>query len=141
MKRQSGFTLVELMVAVVVVGILAAVVVPAYSNYVKRGRIAEATSNLGALRVSMEQYYLDNRTYLNGAACGVTMPTSPQVQNFTFACAGTATTYTVTATGAGGMAGFVYTIDQNNTKASTITGVSGWSGNAACWVTKPGGAC
>ena len=138
MKRQSGFTLVELMVAVVVVGILAAVVVPAYSNYVKRGKIAEATSNLGALRVSMEQYYLDNRTYLNGAACGAAMPAA---DNFTFTCAGTASTYTVTATGKGSMAGFVYTIDQNNAKVSTVTGVSGWSGNAACWVTKPGGAC
>ena len=49
MKRVKGFTLVELMIAVVVVSILAAIALPAYSNYVKRGKISEATANLGSL--------------------------------------------------------------------------------------------
>lgn len=141
MNKQSGFTLVELMVAVVIVAILASVAVPAYNDYVRRGRVAEATSNLASLRVTMEQYYQDNRTYLNGAACGATMPTAPAVQHFTFACAGTATTYTLTATGTGNMAGFSYTLNEANAKASTVTGVTGWAGNNACWVTKQGGAC
>ncbi|WP_035383119.1 type IV pilin protein [Ferriphaselus sp. R-1] len=141
MKRQSGFTLVEIMVAVVIVAILASVAVPAYSNYVRRGKISEATSNLASLRVAMEQYYQDNRTYLNGGACGVPMPAAPAVQHFTFACAGTATTYTLTATGIGGMAGFSYTLNEANAKTSAVAGVAGWAGNNACWVTKQGGAC
>jgi type IV pilus assembly protein PilE len=141
MKRQSGFSLIELMVAVVIASILATVAVPAYSNYVKRGKIAEATSTLAGLRVVMEQYFQDNRTYLNGTDCGAAMPGSPQVQHFTFSCAGTATTYTLTASGANDMAGFSYTLDETNAKTSTVTGVSGWTGNGACWVTKPGGAC
>lgn len=141
MKRQSGFSLIELMVAVVIAAILATVAVPAYTNYVKRGKISEATSTLAGLRVVMEQYFQDNRTYLNGVACGAAMPGAPQVQHFTFSCVGTATTYTLTATGINDMTGFSYTLDETNAKTSTVTDVSGWAGNGACWVTKPGGAC
>ncbi|MDP4028235.1 MAG: type IV pilin protein [Gallionella sp.] len=140
MKTQKGFTLMELMITVAIVAILASIALPAYSNYVQRGKIAEATTNLSSLRVSMEQYYQDNRTYLNGAACGVAMPATPAVQYFTFACIATATTYTITATGISSMLNFAYTIDQQNTKTSTIT-APGWTGNAACWATKPGGSC
>lgn len=143
MNKQRGFTLVELMIVVVIIGILASVAIPSYSNYVRRGKIAEASTNLAGLRVNMEQYYQDNRTYLNGAACGAVMPTAPAVQYFTLACAATANTYTITATGAGSMAGFTYTIDQNNAKQTTAA-PAGWAAAAmpaACWITKPGGAC
>lgn len=143
MKTQKGFTLVELMIVVVIVGILASVAIPAYGNYVRRGKIAEATTNLSSLRVRMEQYYQDNRTYLNGAACGVAMPTPPAVQYFSFTstpCVATADTYLITATGTGGMANFTYTINEQNAKTSTIT-APGWTGNAACWATKPDGSC
>ncbi len=140
MNSQKGFTLIELMIAVAVVGILASIAVPAYSNYVKRGRIAEATSELSAWRVRMEQYYLDNRTYLNGAACGGTLPAN--TANFSFDCPIiTSLTYTLRAQGQGSMSGFVYTVDQGYNKSTTITNVSGWAGNGTCWVTKTGGAC
>lgn len=144
MKLQKGFTLVEMMIVAVIVAILASIALPAYGNYVRRGKIAEASTNLSALRVSMEQYYQDNRTYLNGAACGVAMPTTPAVQYFTFSCVGTASTFTITATGTGGMAGFVYKVNEQNAKASPFTAAAvaaGWTGNAACWVTKPDGSC
>jgi type IV pilus assembly protein PilE len=140
MKVQKGFTLVELMIVVAIVGILASVALPSYSNYVRRGKIAEATTNLTGLRVSMEQYYQDNRTYQNAAgACGVVMPTSPQY--FTMTCvAPTVDTYTITATGIGSMLNFAYTINTQNAKASTIT-AAGWTGNTTCWATKQDGSC
>jgi type IV pilus assembly protein PilE len=142
MKVQKGFTLIELMIVVVIVGILAAVALPTYNNYVIRGKIPDANANLASKRVQMEQFYQDNRTYVGGTACNSDTSSS---KYFTFSCTGagapSATTYIITATGTGSMAGFTYTIDQSNTKTSTIT-ASGWAATStSCWITKQGGAC
>ena len=154
MRRMSGFTLIELMIAVVVVAILSAIALPSYRDYITRGKISEATANLADLRVKMEQYFQDNRTYAavapNPAPClaGSSVPPTTG-RYFTFTCTNlSATTFTVTATGivAQGMGGFVYTVNETNTQATTITGGSaaataGWTGNATCWVIRKGGAC
>ena len=135
MKSIRGFTLIELMVVVVIIGILASVAVPGYQDYVMRGRLAEATSALSDGRIKMEQFFQDNRTYVGGPVPGATT-------HFTYAAspAPTATTYTLTATGIGGAAGFVFTINENNAKSTT--GVpSGWTAAANCWVVKRGGEC
>ena len=143
MNKQRGFTLIELMVTVLIVSILAAVALPSYSNYVKRGRIPDATSNLAAKRVQMEQFYQDNRTYAASPACNTDTTSSPY---FTFSCTsadGYLTSYTIQAAGVGSMAGFTYTIDQSNSKQTTAA-PSGWAAAAmpaVCWITKQGGAC
>lgn len=142
MKNQTGFTLIELMITVAIISILAAVALPAYSDYVTRGRIPEATSSLAAMRVQMEQYFQDNRSYVGASACAANLPTS---QFFTFSCTGVSdTTYILHAVGnaGGAMDGFSYTIDQSNAKASAITR-AGWSDPSPnnCWVTKKGGIC
>ncbi|HVS27696.1 MAG TPA: type IV pilin protein [Burkholderiales bacterium] len=151
MKTQNGLTLIELMTVVAIMAIIAAIALPSYNDYVTRGKIPEATSNLANLRVKQEQYYQDNRDYGSTAAvCGVAMPGAPQMRYFTFSCnwgaGGTNQFYTVTATGTVSMAGFVYTINESNVKTSTITAGSqpaqnGWTGNANCWVTRKGGSC
>ena len=146
MKLQKGFTLVELMIVVAVVAILAAVSIPAYSDYVRRGKITEATTALSSLRVRMEQYYQDNRTYFNGGVCSPWVPlaSAPVVKYFNIACVQgvTVDSYLITATGNGSMNGFSYTIDQSNTKI-TVAVPTGWSLPTpnSCWVTKPGGIC
>lgn len=136
-----GFTLIELMITVAIIGILASIAVPSYRDYILRGKIAEATSTLSDLRVRMEQYYQDNRSYVSsGTTCGVAMPTH---QYFTFTCANaTATTYTLTATGnsTGGMSGFTFTLNQQNTRA-TSAAPSGWGTSTTCWVGTRGGGC
>ena len=142
----AGFTLIELMIVVAIIAILAAIALPIYSDYVTRGKLTEAQNNLSSLRVLMEQYFQDNRTYLNGANCGVNMPTttasngaSSIAKYFTYTCVATASTYTITATGAVTQtANFIFTIDNNNTHA-TASANNWYSGDASkCWVTAKG---
>lgn len=148
-ERESGFTLVELMIAIAIIGILAAVALPAYQDYVKRGRIAEPVSALSDMRVKMEQYYQDNRSYTvagAGDSCGTPgssiAPKPVDTDFWTYTCpTKSSDEYVVQADGKGSMAGFKYTIDQDNTR-STVTVGSGWSGAPKnCWILNKGGGC
>jgi len=133
MKLQKGFTLIELMLVVAIIGLLASVAYPAYQDYVTRGKIAEATAELASKRVLMEQWFQDNRTYIGAPAC-----TAASGKYFSFACSNlTQNTYTLDATGTVTMAGFNYHLDHNNAKTSDTT----WGDSGTCWVTKKGGVC
>lgn len=124
-----GFSLIELMIVVAIAAILLSVAIPSYREYLRRGAVAEVISAIGSGRVVMEQYFLDNRSYA-AAPC----PTS--TAQFAIVCVSDATTYTITATGSGNMAGFVYTIDQAD--ARTTAGPWG-AGN--CWIHRKGDTC
>lgn len=140
MHLSKGFTLIELLITVAIVAILAAVALPSYTDYVTRGKIPEATSELANRRVQAEQYFQDNRTYVGMPACNAATG-----KNFNFSClvAGTATAYTIQATGTGSMTGFTYTINETGARASVIGAgaPAGWTGNNTCCVTAKGGAC
>jgi len=134
----KGFTLIELMIVVVIIGILSAIAVPSYRDYVLRGYLVDATTALSSLRARMEQHFQDNRSY--ASVTGFPSPcVSSTVGKFNITCTPTATTYTATATGTGPVAGFTFTIDQQNSQATTA---SAWpSSTGACWITKKGGTC
>lgn len=149
-KAQSGFTLIEVMIVVVIVAILASIAVPSYTDYVQRGKITEAISNLSAGRVRMEQLFLDSRSYVGGLGCNaVNDPIAfTDSKYFTYSCTAIGpASYTLTATGRAdqGMGGFSYAITDANVKTSTITAPatdSGWATPANnCWTTKKGGQC
>lgn len=150
MKRysQKGFTLIELMIVVAIIGILAAVAMPAYTDYVTRGYLAEATSALPAARANMEQFFQDNRQYTTAGTftspCANINTGTLDTTRWAYTCPTlTATTYTITATGKnpGPVYGFVYSINQDNVQ-STGGMKSGWgSGSATCWSVKKGGGC
>ena len=143
MSKVRGFTLIELMIVVVIVAILAAVAIPAYTEYIQRGKLVEATSNLSDMRVKLEQYFQDNRTYIGACVAG-TAPPLPTGRYFTYACSNlSATGFTVTATGiaAQGTSGFTYSIDQTNARTTTSL-PTGWTGaGSTCWVLKKDGSC
>lgn len=62
-KKQHGFTLVELMIVVVVIALLSMVAIPAYNDNVRKGRRADAKSTLTTAAARMEQYFMDNKSY------------------------------------------------------------------------------
>jgi type IV pilus assembly protein PilE len=137
--RRSGFTLLEMMIVVGIVGILAAIAMPWYNDYVRRSKIIDGTTKLGDVRAQMEKWFLDNRTYVGG--CAATVPAVVDADSFTITCAETAVTYTLTATGiaAKGMGGFSYTVNQTGAKATP--GTYWGPTSAACWIVRKDGSC
>jgi type IV pilus assembly protein PilE len=102
-KGEKGVTLIELMIVVVCVGILAAVAIPAYNDYITRSRRSDAFTALQTVRAAQEMYRAERGEYRNTAdfnanllpGCSQSMAGS----NYTLAVARpTATTFTVTAT-------------------------------------------
>lgn len=141
-RDASGFTLIEVMIVVAIVGILAAVALPAYNEYLVRGRLTEATATLAGHRVKMEQFFQDNRTYTGACDAGSIAVTPANTTYFQFGCnIPDANTYTITATGQGSMAPTVFSVDQSNTRR-TVTPPAGWSAPAGnCWLQRKSGTC
>ena len=142
MTRSRGFTLLEVMIAMAIVAILAAIAIPSYAEYLRRSRVTEAFATLSGMRIKMEQYFQDNRTYVGACVATTIAPAPADSVNFTYACPVLALgAYTVTATGQNSMAGFQYSIDQSNVRSTVMTAPSTWPSNAGCWVLKKDGSC
>lgn len=153
-KLMRGFTLIEVMIVVAIIGVLGAIAIPNYTEYITRSKVIEATSALSNASVMMEQWFQDNRFYYQDDTHQNDCPTSVKnsirdTANFSFppltACVITngGQGYTYTAAGIGSMAGFTYSITQANVKASSTTAAAKWPNlsSTTCWITSKSGGC
>jgi len=98
-RQQQGFSLIEVMIVVAIIGLLSAVAYPSYSKYVVSSKRTDAQRALIEYAQSMERYFTANGRYSTAAAgttCGGTAPSA--VSLYTLSCVATDTTFTVTAT-------------------------------------------
>ncbi len=112
--NKKGFTLIELMIVVAIIGILAAIAIPNFLSYQCKAKQAEAKVNLGNLRTAEEAYRAEQDTY-STSLTNIGFSTSGDTR-YTLGIAATATTFTATATGVvGDVAGDVWTMTNNGT--------------------------
>jgi type IV pilus assembly protein PilA len=97
LKNESGFTLIELLVVVAIIGILAAIAIPQFAAYRKRGHEAQVKSDLRNAAVAQEAYFAANSTYFNGALSSGTPPGFNKTAQVTLGSTATATTYLLSA--------------------------------------------
>jgi type IV pilus assembly protein PilA len=118
LKNKKGFTLIELMIVVAIIGILAAIAIPNFMNYQCKAKQSEAKSNLGAIRTAQEVYYAEQGKYGNlDDLAWETRGTT----DYTYSTTGTinSTQFTAQAVGlAGNIAGDTWTINQDGDLAA-----------------------
>lgn len=131
----------ELLITMAIVAILMAVALPNYSDYIKRGRIVDGLVPLADMGARLEQYFQDHRTYMGACAAGTVAPLPAASPHFTYSCSVSDLSATVSATGTGGMAGFVFTLDTNGVRKTTGTPPSWTQPGANCWATNKNGSC
>jgi len=142
-QKLNGFTLIELMITVAVIGILAAVAYPSYQDYIIKARRADAQSALLQLGQFMERYYTTNGRYTT-AANNTTAPTLPFTEApkdgtpkfYDLTVAATPTSYTLTATRKGAQASDTKcgNLTLTNTGLKGVTGTPAPTQTAAqCW--------
>jgi len=129
-KGEKGVTLIEVMIVVVIVGILAAVAIPAYDNYVTRSRRSDAFTALETVRAAQEMYRAERGFYVGiGDLAGCAPAMAGDNYTITVVPGNPPTTYTVTAapTLTGKQAGdFTFTVDQDGAKTYNGTPINSW---------------
>ena len=84
-RRQRGFTLIEIMVVVVIIGLLAAVIVPQLMGNVDQARVAKARQDIQAIETALTMFRLDNSKYPatdQGLKSLIQQPTDPSIRNW-----------------------------------------------------------
>lgn len=129
MRGKEGVTLIEVMVVVAIVGILAAIAIPAYNDYITRSRRSDAFTALGTVRAAQEMYRAERGLYQTALGSLPGCSANMAGDNYTIALpAVAAATFTAKATPKNKQAGdFYLQIDQNGTESYSSNGSTWFS--------------
>lgn len=155
MNKQSGFTLIELMIVIAIIGILAAIAIPNYTEYVQKGILSDAQKTISSYALAMEQSYNNNNNYSSdGASCTTKLDKYKDDKAYTLKCeigkyiktdntVADCTTknqcFLVTLTGENKIKDYEYLIDGSGTRVTSKYPV----GNTPlkCWITGKAKSC
>ena len=132
-KMQKGFTLIELMIVVAIIGILAAIAIPSYQNYTKKAKFTEVVQATAAVKTAVEVCAQDQGALTNCTAGSNGIPAD--ITTATGKLAGLTTAAGVisaTAISTGGLSGETFTL----TPTLSTTGVT-WGKSGTCTTNSP----
>ena len=130
-KMQQGFTLIELMIVVAIIGILAAIAIPAYNDYIARSQVSEAVTLMSGAKTPVSEYYADKGAWPSGGSFNELVRQQSGKYVATMTGSDDGTTFTIEATMKG--AGFV-------SKDLVDGTVTVYTTNGTFWTCESGGS-
>jgi type IV pilus assembly protein PilE len=143
--QSQGFTIIELVIVMAIIGLLAGIAMPAFQDYTQQGRIAEAASLLTHSATQLENHYLETRQY--GDVAGNCPPVTTSTEYFDIACSlpnGNNQQYNLTATSTGKLSQtktITLSLNEQGTRSTELLVGTNPPKQFPCWLLSSTGVC